>query len=59
MEERPVFLTVKRLLYNIARVDFEYGRVDQKFVNQRKQIWETEYNSDEYFQKYLTKKDNV
>jgi len=59
MEERPIFLTTKRLLYNISRIDFEYGRVSEEFVNQKKQIWETEYNSDEYFQKYLKKKDNV
>jgi len=53
MEERPIFLTTKRLLYNIARVDFEYGRVTQEFLNQRKSQWETEYNSDEYFNKYI------
>ena len=59
MEERPIYLTTKRLLYNIARIDFEYGRVSEEYVNRRKQIWETEYNSDQYFQKYLKKKDNV
>ena len=56
MEERPIFLTSKRLLYNIARVDFEYGRVTQEFVNQRKLEWETEYKSDEYFEKYIKTK---
>lgn len=56
MEERPIFLTSKRLLYNIARVDFEYGRVTKEFVNKRKKEWEIEYNSDEYFEKYIKTK---
>lgn len=56
MKERPIYLTTKRILYNIARIDFEYGRVDKEFVKKRKLEWEQEYNSDEYFNKYLTNK---
>lgn len=56
MEERPIYLTTKRLLYNISRVDFEYGRVSEEYVNQRKQDWEVEFNLPDYEQKFGRKK---
>lgn len=52
MEEQPIFLTTKRLLYNMARVDFEYGRVSEEFVNQRKQDWEMEFNLPDYVKRF-------
>lgn len=52
MEERPIFLTTKRILFNMARVDFEYGRVSEEFVNQRKQDWETEFNLPDYEKRF-------
>jgi hypothetical protein len=56
MEERQIYLTTKRLLYNIARVDFEYGRVTEDFVNQRKQDWEIEFNLPDYEKRFGPKK---
>ena len=56
MEERPIYLTTKRLLYNISRVDFEYGRVTEDFVNQRKQEWEVEFNLPDYEKRFGPKK---
>lgn len=56
MEEKPIYLTTKRLLYNIARVDFSYGRVTQEFVNQRKNDWEVEFNLPDYEQRFGPKK---
>lgn len=46
MSEKPIYLTTKRLLYNLARVDFDYGRIDKEELNRRKKDWETEYNDD-------------
>ena len=56
MEERPIYLTTKRILYNMSRVDFEYGRVTQEFVNQRKQDWEVEFNLPDYEKRFGPKK---
>lgn len=56
MEERPIYLTTKRLLYNMARVDFRYGRVTKDYVNQRKKDWENEYNLPNYEIKFGPKK---
>jgi hypothetical protein len=56
MEERQIYLTTKRLLYNMARVDFEYGRVTEDFVNQRKQEWEIEFNLPDYEKRFGPKK---
>jgi hypothetical protein len=56
MEERQIYLTTKRLLYNMARVDFEYGRVTEDFVNQRKQDWEIEFNLPDYEKRFGPKK---
>lgn len=56
MSEKPIYLTTKRLLYNIARVDFDYGRVSEEFVEQRKKDWETEYNLPDYEKRFGTKK---
>lgn len=56
MEERPIYLTTKRLLYNIARVDFEYGRATKEFVEKRKTEWETEFNLPDYEARFGPKK---
>ena len=56
MEERPIYLTTKRLLYNIARVDFEYGRVTEQYVEKAKQDWEVEFNRPDYEAKFGPKK---
>lgn len=37
-----VELTTKRLLYNIARVDYRYGRITEEEVEKRKKDWEAE-----------------
>lgn len=56
MNEKPIYLTTKRLLYNMARVDFEYERVTKEFVEQRRKDWETEYNLPDYEKRFGPKK---
>jgi hypothetical protein len=56
MEERPIYLTTKRILFNMARVDFEYGRVTKEFVNKKEQEWQTEFNLPDYEQRFGPKK---
>ena len=56
MSEKPIYLTTKRLLYNIARVDFEYERVTKEFVEKRKKDWEDEYNLPDYEKRFGPKK---
>lgn len=56
MSERPIYLTTKRLLYNIARVDFRYERVSQEYVEKRKQDWEIEFNLPDYEKRFGPKK---
>ena len=56
MEERPIYLTTKRILFNMARVDFEYGRVSEELVNQRKQDWEIEFSLPDYEKRFGPKK---
>lgn len=48
--ERPIYLTTTRLMYNMARVDFRYGRVSEEYVEMRKQNWEAEYNHPRYME---------
>lgn len=55
MSEKPIYLTTKRLLYNLARVDFDYGRITEQELNKFKTQWEAEYN-DEQIQARLEKK---
>jgi len=55
--EKPIFLTTKRLMYNMARVDLRYGRVSEEYVEQRKKIWEDEYNDPNYVDKHKKKYD--
>jgi hypothetical protein len=40
-----VELTTKRLLYNMARVDHRYGRIDDEELERRKKDWEAELKS--------------
>ena len=56
MEERPIYLTTKRILYNMARVDFEYGRVSKEFLENRKKDWEVEFNLPDYEKRFGPKK---
>jgi hypothetical protein len=56
MEERQIYLTTKRLLYNMARVDFRYERIDEQQLNKRKEDWEDEFNDVNYEKKYGPKK---
>lgn len=56
MEEKPIYLTTKRILFNMARVDFNYGRVSEEYVNKRKQDWETEFNLPDYEKRFGPKK---
>lgn len=56
MSEKPIYLTTKRLLYNVARVDFRYERVSKEYVEKRKQDWETEYNLPDYEKRFGPKK---
>jgi hypothetical protein len=55
MSDKPIYLTTKRLLYNLARVDFDYGRITQEELNKFKKDWEAEYNNDD-IQSKLAKK---
>ena len=55
-EERPIYLTTKRILFNMARVDFEYGRVNEEYVQKRKQDWEREFNLPDYEKRFGPKK---
>ena len=48
MSERPIYLTTKRLLYNIAKVDYRYERVTKEFVDKRKKDWEAEFALPDY-----------
>lgn len=53
--ERPIYLTTTRLLYNMARVDFRYGRVSEEYVKMRQENWEREYNDANYESLYEPK----
>lgn len=50
--EKPIYLTTNRLMYNMARVDFRYGRVSEQYVQMRKENWEREYNHPQYEEIY-------
>ena len=56
MSEKPIYLTTKRLLYNIAKVDLRYERVSEDFVKKRKQDWEDEYSLPDYEKRFGPKK---
>jgi len=56
MSERPIYLTTKRLLYNISKVDFRYERVSEEYVKLRKKDWEDEYNLPDYEKRFGPKK---
>ena len=56
MSEKPIYLTTKRLLYNIAKVDLRYERVSEEYVTQRKKDWEAEYNLPDYEKRFGPKK---
>ena len=56
MSERPIYLTTKRILYNMAKVDFRYERVTKEFVEQRKQDWEAEFALPDYEKRFGPKK---
>jgi len=56
MSEKPIYLTTKRLLYNIARVDLRYERVSKDYVEKRKKDWEDEYNHPQYEKLFGPKK---
>jgi hypothetical protein len=53
--DRPIYLTTKRLVYNVARIDFRNGRIEQSKLNKAKKEWEEEYNDLE-LQERLKKK---
>jgi hypothetical protein len=48
MTEQTIYLTTKRLLYNLSKVDLRYGRVTEEYVELRRQIWEEEFNLPDY-----------
>jgi len=56
MSEKPIYLTTKRILYNMAKVDLKYERVTKEFVEKRKKEWELEYNDPNYEIKHGPKK---
>ena len=47
---KPIYLTTTRLLYNMARVDYRYGRISEEELKRRKENWEAEYNHPRYIQ---------
>jgi len=53
--KKPIYLTTARLLYNLARIDFENGRITESELKKYKSNWELEYNNDA-IQKKLAKK---
>lgn len=55
--DRPIYLTTKRLLYNVARIDFRNGRIEKSELNKVKRAWEKEYNDLE-LQEEIKKKFN-
>lgn len=58
MSDKPIYLTTKRLLYNLARVDFDYGRITQEELNKFKKDWEAEYTSPDYMKIFEKKYKN-
>ena len=56
MTEQPIYLTTKRLLYNISKVDLRYGRVTEEYVEMKRKIWEEEYNQPNYEKLFGPKK---
>jgi hypothetical protein len=56
MTEQPIYLTTKRLLYNLSKVDLRYGRVTEEYVELRRQIWEEEFNLPDYEKRFGPKK---
>ena len=57
MSNKPIYLTTKRLMYNVARVEFEKGWITEQELNRRKTEWEAEYNNDTLQQKLKKKYD--
>ena len=55
--DRPIYLTTKRLLYNVARIHFRNGRIEKSELNKVKKEWEKEYNDLE-LQEVIKKKFN-
>ena len=51
MNNKPIYLTDKRFLYNIARIDFRQGNITDEELNLKKEAWEKEYNDPNYDQK--------
>ena len=41
--EKPIYLTDKRFFYNIARVEYRYGRISEEELQLKKKLWEDEY----------------
>jgi hypothetical protein len=56
MTEQTIYLTTKRLLYNLSKVDLRYGRVTEEYVELRRQIWEEEFNLPDYEKRFGPKK---
>jgi|TARA_B100001094_G_C18144407_1_gene779799 hypothetical protein len=55
MNNKPIYLTDKRFLYNIARIDFRQGNITDEELNLKKEAWEKEYNDPNYDQKFKKK----
>jgi len=55
---KPIYLTTTRLLYNMARVDYRYGRISEEELKRCKENWEREYSDPNYLEKNKKKYDS-
>tara|TARA_B110000858_G_C17677963_1_gene415158 strand:- start:262 stop:459 length:198 start_codon:yes stop_codon:yes gene_type:complete len=63
MKEKRIYLTTKRLIYNVARIDHRNGHMTVENFNKAKNDWLAEYNNteiqDKLDKKYLSSKENT
>lgn len=55
MNNKPIYLTDTRFLYNIAKIDYRNGKITNEEFELRKETWEKEYNDPNYDQKFKKK----
>jgi len=55
MNNKPIYLTDTRFLYNIAKIDYRNGKITNEEFEFRKEAWEKEYNDPNYDQKFKKK----
>jgi|14BtaG_2_1085337.scaffolds.fasta_scaffold07992_2 hypothetical protein len=55
MNNKPIYLTDTRFLYNIAKIDYRNGKITSEELNLKREKWEKEYNDPNYEQLFKKK----